>query len=82
MRLANGALFPMPITLDMSAEQISSYGVKQGSRVVLADPRDDRALAILTSESQACVCFFPAPIAKPCPCSLVGLQARQGRGVD
>ncbi|PWN50993.1 sulfate adenylyltransferase [Violaceomyces palustris] len=48
MRLADGALFPMPITLDVSKEQIESLQLKPGSRVTLRDPRDDNALAIIT----------------------------------
>lgn len=49
MRLANGgALWPMPITLDVSKEQVQQLGLQSGARVVLRDPRDDNALAILT----------------------------------
>lgn len=49
-RLADGALFSMPITLDVSQELINEVGVKPGARVTLRDFRDDRNLAILTVE--------------------------------
>lgn len=39
----------MPITLDISAEQISRLGLAPGRRVTLRDFRDDSPLAILTS---------------------------------
>lgn len=38
----------MPITLDVSNEQIKELGAKAGSKVTLRDFRDDRNLAILT----------------------------------
>ncbi|KAI6089365.1 putative sulfate adenylyltransferase [Hypoxylon rubiginosum] len=47
-RLADGALFSMPITLDVSEETIKEVGLKAGVRVTLRDLRDDRNLAILT----------------------------------
>lgn len=47
-RLADGALFSMPITLDVSEETIKEVGLKSGVRVTLRDLRDDRNLAILT----------------------------------
>jgi sulfate adenylyltransferase len=47
-RLADGALFSMPITLDVSKEVIDEQGLKAGARVTLRDFRDDRNLAILT----------------------------------
>ena len=50
MRLADGTLFPMPITLDVSKEQAAS--LPAGSRVALRDPRDDVAIAILTVSDQ------------------------------
>ncbi|KAK4695862.1 sulfate adenylyltransferase, partial [Phenoliferia sp. Uapishka_3] len=50
LRLADGVLFPMPITLDISAAQIASLSLKAGSRIALRDPRDEAALAILTVE--------------------------------
>ncbi|ORY89801.1 hypothetical protein BCR35DRAFT_300296 [Leucosporidium creatinivorum] len=48
LRLADGALFPMPITLDVSQEQIDTLKLAPGARVTLRDPRDENALAILT----------------------------------
>ncbi|KAK6063000.1 sulfate adenylyltransferase [Seiridium cupressi] len=47
-RLADGVLFSMPITLDLSQERIDELGLKAGQRVTLRDLRDDRNLAILT----------------------------------
>ena len=49
-RLANGVLFSMPITLDLSQDTITELGIKPGARVTLRDLRDDRNLAILTVE--------------------------------
>ncbi|KAF2709687.1 ATP-sulfurylase [Pleomassaria siparia CBS 279.74] len=48
LRLADGNLFSMPITLDLSKETIEANGVKPGARVALRDFRDDRNLAIIT----------------------------------
>lgn len=50
LRLADGALFAMPITLDVSQEDISAKGIAAGARIVLRDPRDDEALAIITGK--------------------------------
>lgn len=50
LRLAGGALFPMPITLDVSQEQVDSLKLAEGTRVTLRDSRDESPLAILTSE--------------------------------
>lgn len=49
-RLADGNLFSIPITLDISKELISEIGVKPGARITLRDFRDDRNLAIITVE--------------------------------
>ena len=49
-RLADGNLFSIPITLDLSKEKIDELGVKPGARLALRDFRDDRHLAILTVE--------------------------------
>ena len=38
----------MPVTLDVSQEQIDSLSLKAGARVTLRDFRDEKALAILT----------------------------------
>ncbi|KAI0809149.1 ATP-sulfurylase [Irpex lacteus] len=48
LRLVDGNLFAMPITLDVSKEDIESKGIAPGARLVLRDPRDDQALAIIT----------------------------------
>ena len=51
LRLADGTLFPMPITLDVSKEDIENKSITPGSRFVLRDPRDDEPLAIFTGTS-------------------------------
>ena len=51
LRLVDGSLFPMPITLDVSAEQIKALKIVEGSRIALRDPRDENALAIITGPS-------------------------------
>lgn len=60
LRLADGVLFPIPITLDVSAEQIAALKIQPGSRIALRDPRDDAALAIITGtqsvSNHSCVC--------------------------
>ena len=48
LRLADGTLFPIPITLDISKEDIDRLSLAPGVRVALRDPRDDQALAIIT----------------------------------
>lgn len=40
----------MPITLDVSQEQIDEIGIKPGARITLRDFRDDRNLAIIKIE--------------------------------
>jgi sulfate adenylyltransferase len=49
-RLADGNLFSMPITLDLSKEIIQALEIKSGARITLRDFRDDRNLAIITVE--------------------------------
>jgi sulfate adenylyltransferase len=49
-RLASGALFSMPITLDVDQATIDELSLKAGARITLRDFRDDRNLAILTIE--------------------------------
>ncbi|KAJ4286768.1 Sulfate adenylyltransferase [Kalmusia sp. IMI 367209] len=49
-RLADGALFSIPITLDVSQQTIDSVGIKASARIALRDFRDDRNLAIITVE--------------------------------
>ncbi|CAZ80642.1 unnamed protein product [Tuber melanosporum] len=48
LRLVDGTLFSMPITLDVSKAQIEELGVEVGARITLRDFRDDRHLAIIT----------------------------------
>lgn len=48
VRLADGNLFSMPITLDISQQTVSDNSLQPGSRITLRDFRDDRNLAILT----------------------------------
>jgi len=48
VRLADGNLFSMPITLDVSKGQVEKLGIKAGVRITLRDFRDDRNLAIIT----------------------------------
>ncbi|KAG0642970.1 hypothetical protein HOY80DRAFT_1035272 [Tuber brumale] len=48
LRLVDGTLFSMPITLDVSKAQIEELGIKAGARITLRDFRDDRHLAIIT----------------------------------
>ncbi|GAA5987849.1 hypothetical protein JCM10908_007243 [Rhodotorula pacifica] len=51
LRLTDGSLFPMPITLDVSQQQIDTLKLAQGVRVTLRDARDESPLAILTVSS-------------------------------
>jgi len=48
LRLADGILFPIPVTLDVSREDIDRLSIAPGSRIALLDPRDDQSLAIIT----------------------------------
>src|SRR5271156_630468 len=48
LRLTDGTLFSMPITLDVSQEQIEKSRIKPGARITLRDFRDLSPLAILT----------------------------------
>lgn len=48
LRLADGTLFSMPITLDVSKEEIEASKIAPGARVVLRDFRDQAPLAIIT----------------------------------
>ncbi|KAL7317525.1 Sulfate adenylyltransferase [Mucor circinelloides] len=50
MRLANGLLWTIPITLDVSKEQIEESKIEPSKRIALLDPRDYEPLAILTVE--------------------------------
>ncbi|KAI8086487.1 sulfate adenylyltransferase [Halteromyces radiatus] len=48
MRLTSGLLWSMPITLDVSQEEIEASQIQPQRRIALLDPRDYEALAILT----------------------------------
>ncbi|KAG5341426.1 Sulfate adenylyltransferase [Termitomyces sp. Mn162] len=48
LRLEDGTLFPIPVTLDVSRETVAELSIVPGSRITLRDPRDDEPLAILT----------------------------------
>lgn len=50
LRLTDGTLWPMPITLDVSSDDIARLGIAPSARFALRDPRDDQALAIITVE--------------------------------
>ncbi|KAJ6157359.1 Sulfate adenylyltransferase [Penicillium chermesinum] len=47
-RLADGNVFSIPITLDVTQQTIDANKLKAGARITLRDFRDDRNLAILT----------------------------------
>jgi sulfate adenylyltransferase len=49
-RLADGNLFSMPITLDVSNETIRELEIQANTRLALRDLRDDRQVAILHVE--------------------------------
>ncbi|CAG8848429.1 7178_t:CDS:2, partial [Racocetra persica] len=48
LRLTNGCLFSIPVTLDVTESDINALDLAPNKRVVLRDPRDDARLAILT----------------------------------
>jgi sulfate adenylyltransferase len=48
LRLADGALFSIPICLDVDEKTIRQKKITPGARITLRDFRDDRNLAILT----------------------------------
>ncbi|KIJ49626.1 hypothetical protein M422DRAFT_777553 [Sphaerobolus stellatus SS14] len=50
LRLTDGTLFPIPVNLDVSQEEVDRLELKAGSRITLRDPRDETALAIITVE--------------------------------
>jgi sulfate adenylyltransferase len=47
-RLANGLLWTIPITLDVTSAQIVNLGLKTGSRLLLRNLQDNQPLAVLT----------------------------------
>ncbi|EGG10761.1 uncharacterized protein MELLADRAFT_33800 [Melampsora larici-populina 98AG31] len=51
LRLSNGILWSIPITLDITDAKIKSLSIRLGSRIVLKDPRDHTSLAIMTINS-------------------------------
>jgi sulfate adenylyltransferase len=55
LRLANGVLFSMPITLDVSDAEIKRLHISKGAKITLRDFRDEQPLAILTGISSLCV---------------------------
>ncbi|KAI8888051.1 sulfate adenylyltransferase [Backusella circina FSU 941] len=48
MHLANGLLWSIPITLDVSKEEVDELKIEASKRITLLDPRDYAPLAILT----------------------------------
>ena len=50
LRLVDGNLFSIPITLDVSQAQVDVSGIRPGARITLRDFREDRNLAILSIE--------------------------------
>ena len=53
LRLSNGLLFPMPITLDVSRTDVERWAITPGTRIALLDPRDESALSIITGISSS-----------------------------
>ena len=54
LRLADGTLFPIPVTLDLSRDDLDRLEVAPGVRLALRDPRDEEILAILTGTFLSC----------------------------
>jgi sulfate adenylyltransferase len=54
LRLTDGTLFSMPITLDVSQDQIEKANIKSGARITLRDFRDLAPLAIITVDDVYC----------------------------
>ena len=48
LRLADGTLFPIPVTLDLSRDDLDRLEVTPGARLALRDPRDEEILAVFT----------------------------------
>lgn len=51
LRLENGLVWPIPVTLDATEQEIRDQQIRSGARFVLRDPRDDAALAVLTGNT-------------------------------
>ena len=47
LRLTNGLVWAMPITLDVSQDQITALGIAPEARIALVNPQDNQPLAIL-----------------------------------
>ncbi|KAG0699184.1 hypothetical protein DFH29DRAFT_1081419 [Suillus ampliporus] len=45
LRLSDGTIFAMPVTLDVSSADVERLSIVPGARITLRDPRDDEALA-------------------------------------
>jgi len=60
LRLADGTLFPIPVTLDVSLDDIGRLSLAKGKRITLRDPRDDQALAIITSKGMSASLVRPS----------------------
>ena len=54
LRLADGTLFPIPVTLDLSRDDLDRIEVAPGVRLALRDPRDEEILAIFTGTFLSC----------------------------
>lgn len=52
LRLENGLVWPIPVTLDATEQEIRDQQIRSGARFVLRDPRDDAALAVLTGNTR------------------------------
>lgn len=76
LRLQDGTLFSMPITLDLSGEKIKELGLKAGQRVVLRDFRDELPLAILTGE---CIPISSEPMSEVFLQSLISTPSTRQR---
>ncbi|KAJ3019840.1 Sulfate adenylyltransferase [Thoreauomyces humboldtii] len=50
LRLVNGLLWPVPITLDVGQDQIDQGKIAEGARITLRNPQDDSLIAIITVE--------------------------------
>lgn len=51
LRLKNGILFSIPVTLDISQQDVDDLSITVGDRIALRDPRNDHALAIISGNT-------------------------------